>query len=589
MRVNARAQVVAAARGDRPLDLLIEGIRLVNVYTREIYPADIGVAGGRIVFAGPGQWDGPAPVCRFDGRGKIAVPGLVDTHLHIESSMITPANFAAAVLPRGTTTVMIDPHELANVLGLRAVRAMLDASAGLPLRVFVQAPSCVPAVPALETAGADFGAAEIEVMLGWERVIGLAEVMDYVGVIQQQDRMRRILDVALSRGVIISGHCPGVGGRELAAYMVAGPDSDHETRDRDQLLEKLRAGMVIEGRVSSFSESMSVLADIVRELGHVPPNLVMCTDDIHPEDLLVLGHMDNVVRSAIAAGFPAIDAVCAATLHGAQRLRQRDLGALAPGKRADILLLDDLDAFSVDEVFVDGRLIAQGGRMAEELPALAIDPAVWGTVHLARPSTADDFVLHADMAARTARLRVLTFTPNRRRALETLALPVRDGRVDISAHPDISFVSVIERHGRTANRSLVLVKGLGLQVGATATTVAHDSHNLLVAGRNADDMALIANAVADAGGGIGCALDGRITALLSLPIGGLMSPEPVERLVPEMEALNAALRRQGLDSQHPIANLIGMALPVIPDYGVTDLGLVDVNAQTVVPIWADEA
>ncbi|MGC9398084.1 MAG: adenine deaminase [Anaerolineae bacterium] len=595
--MQARADRVAAARGDRPLDLLIKDVQLINVYTREIYPADIGISGGIIVFAGPGAWSGPSPTETLDGHGKFAVPGLIDTHIHIESSMMSPQNFAAAVLPRGTTTVVIDPHEIGNVLGLRGVAYMLNATAELPLRVYVQVPSCVPAVPQLETAGAAFTARDIDAMLTWDRVIGLAEVMDYVGVIRQNERMREILDVAHAHDAVISGHCPGLRGRDLAAYLVGGPRSDHESIDHDELLEKLRMGMVVEAKDSSFSESISALAEIVRELGAAPPNLVMCTDDIYPEDLWEQGHLDHGVRRAIAAGFNPRDAVRAATLHGAQRIRRLDLGAIAPGKRADLLLLDNLERFTVNEVFVDGRLVAQAGRLRISLPHKTSNLEEENTVHLSSPPHPKDFMLRVPSGkasagaglptAPTVSLRVLTVASDYTRSIEPTTFPVRDGIVDLAAGDDVALVAIFERHGQGGDHSLVPVQGVGLLRGAVATTVAHDSHNLLVIGRNAEDMALAARTLADCGGGI-CAVDaGEVRALLPLPIAGLMSPEPPETVVSQMKALNAALRAQGITAKQPISPIIALALPVIPDYGVTDLGLVDVNAQRVLSIWPE--
>jgi len=589
--MESRARRVEAARGDRPLDLLIEHTQLVNVYTREVYLADIGIAGGYVAHVGsPGEWKSalPQPKARFPAEGKYAVPGLVDTHVHIESSMMSPAGFAAAVLPHGTTTVVVDPHEIANVMGLRGVRYMLDATANLPLRVYVQVPSCVPAVPSLETAGAAFGPEQVAEMLAWDRVIGLAEVMDYVGVVQQGDRMRAILDVALAHETAISGHCPGLHGPELAAYMMGGPLSDHEGIDPDELLEKLRFGMTVEGRISSFGESMSVLGELVRQLGTVPPNLVLCTDDVFPEDLLHAGHMDNVVRGAISGGFPAIDAVRAATLHGAQRHRLHDLGAIAPGKRADILLLRDLESFEPDEVFVDGRMVAQGGHLQVSLPRMQSAVEQENTVHLPRPPRREDFELHARQGRQRENLRVMTIGPDYLRGLEVTDFPVHEGIVDISASDDICLASITERHGQTGGRSLTLVKGPNLRQGAVASTVAHDSHNLLVLGRDAQDMTTAARELVACGGGICCVRERQVMALLPLPIAGLMSPKPLEELVPLVHQISQALRDLGMDFRQPIGPVLGLALPVIPSYGITDKGLVDVDNQVVLSIWPDE-
>ncbi|MCG2768600.1 MAG: amidohydrolase family protein [Anaerolineae bacterium] len=586
--MEARLRRVEAARGERAMDLLIEDVQLINVYTGEIYPSDIGISGEYVAYVGPPAWSGPEPKERFSAEGKFAAPGLIDSHIHIESSMMSPAGFAAAVLPRGTTTVVIDPHEIGNVLGLRGVRYMLEATADLPLRVFVQVPSCVPSVPTLETAGAEFGAAEVAEMLTWDRVIGLAEVMDYMGVILQSDRMRSILDVALAIGTVISGHCPGLRGRQLAAYMLGGPLSDHEGHDADELLEKLRLGMAVEGRVSSFSESMSVLGKIVQELGTLPPNLIMCTDDIFPEDLLRHGHLDNGVRHAISAGIPPVDAIRAATLNGAQRHRLHDLGAIAPGKRADILLLRNLQDFEVDEVFVGGVMVARAGRLAVDLPKVKLEIEQEDTIHLPHLPRREDFTLRARSGRQRERLHVMTIRSGERRGLVTIELPVRDGLVDFLDVDDVCLVAILERHGRTGNRSLNLVQGLGLRQGAVATTVAHDSHNLLVVGRSVDDMVIAANELAACGEGICCACDGKIMASLPLPIAGLMCPLPLEDLAPMMQKLNEALRNLGLTFHQPIGPILGLALPVIPDYSLTDMGLVDVERQVILPIWADE-
>jgi len=584
--MEAKSKTIEAALGKQPLDLLIEDVRLVNVYTGEIYPADIGISNGYIVYIGAPGWTGLEPQSRIPAKGKFAVPGLIDAHVHIESSMMSPAGFAAAVLPHGTTTVTIDPHEVANVMGMRGVQYMLEATANLPLRVYVQVPSCVPAVPALETAGAEFGPHEVAEMLTWDRVIGVAEVMDYVGVINQSDRMRAILDVALANGTVINGHCPSLRGHELAAYLVAGPNSDHEGTDREELLEKLRFGMTIEARVSTFSESVSVLGDIVQQLKTLPPNLVMCTDDILPEDLLRTGHLDNVVRSAIAAGFPAVDAVCAATLNGAQRHRLYDLGAITPGKRADILLLQGLDDFSVDEVFVNGLLVAQAGHMVVTLPNIQTELECENSIHLPHPPQREDFVLHARPGHKRERVRVMVNRPDGTMDLEIMELPVRKGTVDLMPTPEVCLVAVLERHGRRGHRGLALVKGLKLKQGAVASTVAHDSHNLLVLGRNPEDMAIAAQELAACGGGICCVR--KVLALLPLRIAGLMSPLPLDELVPLVQRLHKALRSVGMEFERPLSIILGLALPVIPHYSVTDMGLVDVDKQEIIPLWADE-
>ncbi len=581
--MNQRTLLVNAALGLEPLDLLIKNVRLVNVYTLEVYPVEIGIYGGRIVSVEPPGKLERQTAAQFDGQGRYAIPGMIDTHVHIESSMMSPAGFAAAVLPRGTTTVVTDPHEIGNVLGLRGIRYMLDATSKLPLRVFVQAPSSVPAVPTLETAGAEFGAEEIGEMLDWDRVIGLAEVMDYVGVINQSERMQTIIEAAAGRGTVISGHCPEVTGTDLSAYIVGGPISDHESRTKPELIEKLRKGMTIEGVVSSFNESMTTLAEVVKEFGHVPPNLVLCTDDIYPNDLLRKGHLDEVLRTGIRSGIAPVELVRAATLNGAVRHRLYDLGAIAPGKMADIVLADDLDDFYAAEVFVNGVHVATQGKMCCELEDSRLSIETENTVHLPRTLTEADFRLKAQIADGYQRQNVLVIAPSLRRKLEVRDMRVVDGWIDLSESPDICLAAIFERHGKLGHHALALVSGLGLQVGAAATTVAHDSHNLVIVGRSPVDMALAASRLAELGGGFCSVVDGCVKAELSLPIAGLMSPLRMEEFVPKLDEVNSALRSQGFNFEQPLKGLISLALPVIPAFGMTDLGLVDVALQRIVP------
>jgi adenine deaminase len=437
-------------------------------------------------------------------------------------------------------------------------------------------------VHGIETAGASFGAADVEEMLGWDRVIGLAEVMDYFGVINQTERMQGIVEAALEKNVPVSGHCLGLSGMDLSAYLVAGPASDHEANNYEELLEKLRAGMTVEGRVSSFVESMSPLGRIVQELGEAPPNLVMCTDDLFPEDIIQNGHMDHVVRKGIGAGIPPVQAVRAATYNGAQRHRLYDLGALAPGKLADILLVPDFEHFTPDEVFAGGVLVAKAGKMLVELNDSAGNPLESeNTVHLPFAPQAGRFQLPAREDRSTEQVNVLVTHPDFTRTLERLTLPVKDGWVDISDYPELCWVSIIERHGGNGNHSLGVIKGTGLREGALASTVAHDCHNLTIIGRNPEDMATAAAALTECGGGVAYASSGKVQSVLPLPIGGLMSPLGLDEMMQQMEAINQTLRPAGMQS---VAGIFALALPVIPDYGFTDYGLVDVRSQTVLPV-----
>ncbi|NLY49908.1 MAG: adenine deaminase, partial [Firmicutes bacterium] len=426
-----RSELIEAALGKRPLDLVIQNVQLVNVYTGEIYPADIGVYRNYIAHVTvPGEepLEGKTVI---SGQGKWAIPGFIDTHVHIESSMMNSLNFARVVLPHGTTTVLTDPHEIANVLGLRGVKYMVDSSEGLPLRIYILAPSCVPAVPGLETAGADFLAEDIETMLSWNRVLGLAEVMDYYGVIYQSPRMNSILDVVRRSGGIIQGHSPFLRGRELSAYLCAGPDSDHEVMLGDDTLTKLRAGMIVDAKESSIVKNIKEIVGAYKELAF-PPNMTFCTDDREAGDLLHEGHMDQVVRRAIEEGLPPAIAIRIATLQAANRLGFKDFGAIAPGKVADIVLLDDLEKVKVNEVFVDGKLVAQGGKLVAELPELRFPVEKENTVFLRKELSAADFELKAPADARDkVKTRILSYAPGAalRTEFEVQDLPVQDGLV----------------------------------------------------------------------------------------------------------------------------------------------------------------
>jgi adenine deaminase len=412
-------------------------------------------------------------------------------------------------------------------------------------------------------------------------------VMDYLGVLQGDERMSGILDVALNKNTVISGHCPGLRGDRLAAYLVGGPASDHEGRDPEELREKLRLGMTVEGRASTFSESMSALETIVQDMGFVPPNLVMCTDDVLPDDLLLKGHMDNVVRMAIAAGLDPVDAIRCASHHGAMRHRLYDQGAIAPGKLADIVLVRDLHNFSADAVVAGGTLVAEHGQMVVSLPPSSFPLEHENTVRLPHAPERDDILLRARPGHHSERVHVLALVPQSRNTLETIELPAMDGSVDISGSPELALLTILERHGRHGQRATALLKGIGLQRGAIATTVSHDSHNLTVVGRNVDDMVIAARRLAECGGGVCCVADGQVLSLVALPIGGLMSPLPLQELAPQLVAFNRTLRELGVERPYPLAAVISLALPVIPYYSMTDRGLVDVEKQRIISIWAD--
>jgi adenine deaminase len=572
----SRTPLVEAARGDRPLDLVIRGGELLNVYTGELYPADIGVFGDRISVVDRGGQLGLDGLAELDARGTVAIPGMIDTHVHIESTMVTPPNFARGVLPFGTTTVVIDPHEIANVSGRAGVEYMLRASAGLPLRVYVTVPSCVPAVPGRETAGAAFDAADIAAMLEWPRVLGVAELMDYPGIVRQEPRMAAIAAAGLASGKTLEGHAPLLGGRELAAYLAAGVDSDHESRGAEEMVEKLRAGMWVYCRENTFRHTAADLAQALRAIPH-PWNVAVCTDDIDPADLLMHGHLDRGVRILIEEGVEPALAIRFATLNGAARYGLRDLGAIAPGKLADIVLVDSLRDLRARVVLAGGQVVARDGALV----ATFADPAAPPLDNSVRAAwiSAADFQLRRAGAAGSQLVNILEIDAIRTTRLATAAVEFADGTCQLPLPEGLVLLSVVPRHGQAHPPSLALLRGLGLRDGALATTVAHDSHNLIVAGRTPADMAAAAQAVADMGGGAALAASGQLLAAVRLPVAGLMSTEPVETIAAEVRAFNERGRALGLGGASPVLAISSLALPVAPFFRITDLGVVDTLTQ----------
>ncbi|HLY21045.1 MAG TPA: adenine deaminase C-terminal domain-containing protein [bacterium] len=596
-----RVALIEAAAGRRELDLVLRGVTVVNVFTGETYPADLGIFAGRIahvtapgdpVCAGPGG--GPlAGRTVLDRRGLVAIPGLIDTHVHIESSMITPAHYADAVLPHGTTSVLIDPHELANVLGLPGVRYMLDASEDIPLRVLVMAPSCVPSAPAVETAGAAFDRAEIEEMLGWPRVVGLAEVMDYPGVLRGEGRMMRLLEATERAGGLIQGHAPRVRGRNLSAYAAAGIDSDHENRETQDGLAKLRTGMYLEVRESSLSPNAAALAAALRGRGYLP-NVTLCTDDVVPEDLLGRGGVDYVARRLVEEGLDPIDVVRFATLNAANRLRRHDLGALTPGRIADVVLLSNLPRFQAAEVYRAGRRVAEDGRViaasASAPPNRTAAVERENTIRLPRDLAAGVFRIRVSGTPDgEATIRVIDFNGRSapvRTTYGTMRVRVAGGEVALPPSADgreLAMLAVVERHGRHGGTACAVIRGFGPREGAIATSVSHDSHNLTIVGTNPEDMLFACRTLAESGGGIVLVRGGRVTARIDLPVAGLISLKPAADVAAEVAAFRTAAEAAGMAGERAFMAIVSLTLAVSPEGKLSDLGLVDVERQTLLP------
>lgn len=556
------------ARGEEPGDLLLAGGRIVNVFTQRIEEGNVVLADGWIAAAGPHAWDAAE---RLSLDGMFVFPGLVDAHMHLESTLLTPAELARVVVPHGTTAIVADPHEIGNVLGLRGVEMLLDATAGLPVDFFFLAPSCVPAA-AWENAGASLEPDAVEHLLRHERVLGLAEVMDFPAVLQGKQQVLDKILAAQRRGGAVDGHAPGLAGRDLAAYVAAGIRSDHESTQAREAEAKASLGMLVQVREGSSARNLEALLPLIREdrLG----DWCLATDDIHPDDLLARGHIDGLLGRLIRAGVPPAKAIRHATLVPCRHYGLRDRGAVAPGYRADLVVAGDLADGRPVLVIKAGRLVARDGRYDGPLPPQRM-PAE-NTVHLA-PLREEDFVLrvcrHPCPVIGVTEGQIVT-------RLESMEVAVADGRWVFDPGRDVALVASIERHRATGQIGLGLVRGFGFHThAAIGSSVAHDSHNLILAGTNHSDMLRCAAAIEQLGGGWVLVADGQVRAQLPLPVAGLLATGSAEEVASQLDALRTAARQVGCQLSDPFGVLSFLALSVIPELRITDRGLFQVLTQ----------
>jgi adenine deaminase len=567
---------LAVARGDEPADLVLRGGRVLSVFTGELLEADVAVAGEHV--AGVGRYEGTETV---DVTGLVLLPGFIDGHMHIESTKLMVDQFARAALPWGTTTVVIDPHEIANVFGLDGVRALLEAARDVPLDYFVMVSSCVPASP-FESGGAEVTAEDIaRFLFEEERAIGVAEMMNFPGVVQgDEDALDKVIVARLAGDGHIDGHAPGLSGPALNAYLAAGVRSDHECTTYEEALEKRRLGMWIMIREGSAARNLEALLPLVLE--HGTTNCMLCTDDREPDHLLREGHINDVVRKAVALGCRPEDAVAMGTLNAARYHRLHDRGAVAPGYVADIVAVPDLETFRPARVWKRGRLVAVDGQ-ALDIPPTSAPDWMRGSVRV-RELAAADFRI---AALGDGRVRVIGVEPGQivTRALVEEAAR-RDGEVVADPARDLAKIAVVERHRETGRMGLGFVRGFGLARGALASTHAHDAHNVVVVGVDDADMAAAVNRLREVGGGQVAVAGGRVEAEVPCPIGGLLSDRPAEEVAAAVERLEAAAHELGVTLPSPFMAMSFLALSVIPELKITDRGLIDTVRFELVPLEA---
>lgn len=559
---------IRVARGEEPGDLLLARGQIVNVFTGEVAPGNVVLSDGWIAGVGPFEW---AARERINLTGQFILPGLVDAHMHLESTLLSPAELACVVVPHGTSTIVADPHEVGNVLGVRGIEMLLAASAGLPLDIFFMAPSCVPCTN-WEHAGANLSAAEIGQLLAYERVLGLAEVMDFPALLSGSPSVLAKIEATKARGGRIDGHAPGMIGRDLIAYAAAGIRSDHESTTVEEALAKAALGMLVQVREGSSARNLDALMPLLvaDRLG----DWCLCTDDIHPQELLHVGHVDHLLRRVVAAGVPAAKAVRHATLIPARHYGLRDRGGVAPGYRANLLVVNNLKQFLPRLVLHAGQIVARDGRYLASTKPPEIPQE--NTVHLGSlgehdfeltltseetpviVALADQIVTHRENARLGAAGRSWLFKPAQ----------------------DLALVASVERHHATGNVGLGLVRGFGFKhAGALGSSVAHDSHNLVIAGTHPREMLLAARALKEMSGGFVVVADGRVVARMPLAIAGLISREDAATVCRQMAELHRAAQQLGCPLPSPFGTLSFLALSVIPELRITDQGVFDVSRQ----------
>lgn len=584
LNVKDKRAFLAAARGEILNDLALVNGQIVNVFTGEIRKGNVYFSQGFICHVDYHDEEVKAKEM-IDVSGKFIVPGFIDSHVHIESSMLTPRNFAKAVLPCGTTTVITDPHEIGNVWGIDGVTYMHDSANDLPMRQLIDIPSCVPSVPGLEFAGADFEADSIEKIAELERVVGLAEVMDFIAVIYGEERMMKILEAAEKKGIYIQGHGPGLTGRLLSAYLCGGPSTCHETHQPYEAYEKISQGMYLDTANSSIATNFDGIWEGVKNLKYLD-HVCLCTDDRESDDILSTGHINEGIRIMIEKGMDPVDAIRAATYNSAQAIHMEHLGAVAPGYVGDVVVLEDLKNIKPVMVFFEGKKVAENGKLCVEIEEKSFELEQKNSICIKELGTAD-FEIKAPIENGKVKARIMDYE-NLESALSEVIeteLDVVNGKIILN-DPDLKFVAVINRYPDHDNIALQVVKGFGIKNGTLASTVSHDCHNLTIVYDTAEHALMAANEIKRVHGGMTAVQDGKILHTLALPVGGLLSVKPAEELSLDARAMKQANRALGMtEFENPLLRIVTLALPVIPNVKMSDLGFVDVINKTFISMF----
>ncbi|WP_175612934.1 adenine deaminase [Fusobacterium mortiferum] len=581
MTKEERRELIKVAMGYSNATLKLENANLVNVFSGEIYLANIYIYKKYIADIVEVEKDNFKKADKIiDIQEKYLVPGFIDSHLHIESSHLTPYHFAEAIIPKGTTTIIADPHEICNALGEEGLNYMLKASENLPMNQYFLVPSCIPSVMKLENTGAEFDADLVDKLLEKDRILGLGEVMDYIGVIHNDKRMEDIIDVAYRKNMFLQGHSPELQGSELSAYLCGGPYTCHETRDGVHAIDKIRKGMTVDARESSISKNIASIIENIKSFKS-PRNLTLCTDDREPKDILEKGHINDCVRVAIKAGLEPIEAIRAVTLNTAQIYRLDKRGAIAPSYFADMLVIDNLKDINVEKVFFEGELVAENNKLLVQINKPHIDLENKNTINIDELKV-EDFMIKAPIENGKLEIVGMEYI-NKISSVtrkKTFTVNVKDGYVDLEGD-ELNFAISINRYGKKT-KAIAVVENFYVNRGAIATTYSHDSHNLTIIYKKPIDALVAAQRIKNIAGGIVVVENEKVVKELPFPIGGMLSKNSAYELGNYIVDMNKVLRDYGIESASPITRPSTLSLIVIPEVKLSDMGLIDVVKQEII-------